>query len=399
MVRSSWSVQVGLVVVAGALSAACSDDENSSKGNQAGQGPVAGSAGSTGGAMATGGGPSAGIMSGGAPSAGSASTAGANAGGASAGGASAGSGGATNGGGPNGGATNGGSVSGGGGGGANGGSGGGGNLGDRSPAGTCARWKADTANLSEGTWSGSVSSCTVGDISADGRESALRMVNLMRWLADLPAVTTDDMSNKQAQACALMMTANDELSHSPPMSWKCYSADGASGAGSGNISSVPGVESVLSYMVDPGNATTLGHRRWILSNGLGPIGLGSAGNGGASCMRVFGGKGKANKAWMAWPPPGAFPLQAYKDRYNRFLDDTGWSIQSDVDLSNAKVTITSDGQDKPVKVTELEANYGVKEAISIIPNGWKAAAGSTYSVSVTGAAMPIAYDVAIVDCK
>lgn len=340
--------------------------------------------------MATGGATNGGATNGGAPTAGSGASAGANAGSTSGGNGGAQNGGGANGGGANGGAQNGGS--------ANGGSGGG-DGGDRSPTATCARWKADTANLSEGTWSGSVDACTVGDISAEGRANALRMVNLMRWLADLPAVTTDDASNQQAQACALMMTANDELSHSPPMSWDCYSAAGAMGAGSGNISSAPGVESVLSYMVDPGNPTTLGHRRWILSNALGPIGLGSAGSGGASCMRVFGGKGKANKDWMAWPPPGAFPMQAYKDRYNRVLDDTGWSIQSDLDLSNAQVTITSGGQDRPVKVTELDPNYGSEQAISIIPDGWKAGAGNTYSVSVTGGEVPINYDVQIVDCQ
>jgi uncharacterized protein YkwD len=387
---------LGLVVVAGVLSVACSDAENSSNGNVAGQSSVAGSASGMGGASLTGGAANAGATNAGAPAAGSGGLGGANAGGASVGNGGSATGGAqiggtSNGGGPNAGSSNGGSAS--------GGSGGAGDDGDRSPTATCARWKADTANLSEGTWSGSVSSCTVGDISAEGRANALRMVNLMRWLADLPAVTTDDSSNQQAQACALMMTANDELSHSPPMSWDCYSAAGAMGAGSGNISSAPGVESVLSYMVDPGNPTTLGHRRWILSNELGPIGLGSAGSGGASCMRVFGGKGKGNKAWMAWPPPGAFPLQAYKDRYNRVLDDTGWSIQSELNLSGAQVTVTSGGQARPVTVTELDANYGSKEAISIIPNGWKAAAGSTYSVSVTGAEMPISYDVQIVDCN
>lgn len=298
-------------------------------------------------------------------------------------------GGSSSGGMPNGGSSNGGSSSGGSGGGAGG---------ERSPANTCARWKADTAGLSEGTWSGSVASCTVGDISADGRANALRMVNLMRWLADLPAVTTDDASNQQAQACALMMTANDDLSHDPPMSWDCYSSMGASGAGSSNISSAPGVESVLMYMVDPGNATTLGHRRWILSNGLGPIGLGSAGEDGASCMRVFDGKGQAKKAWTAWPPPGAFPIQAYRDRFNRTLDETGWSIQSDSDLSAAEVTITSGGQARPVTVSELQPNYGARDAISIIPSGWEASAGSSYSVNVTGVAMPIQYEVQLIDC-
>ena len=47
----------------------------------------------------------------------------------------------------------------------------------------CARWKADRADLSEGTWTGDVTSCTAGDIGATARANALRLVNLYRWLA------------------------------------------------------------------------------------------------------------------------------------------------------------------------------------------------------------------------
>ncbi len=276
---------------------------------------------------------------------------------------------------------------------------GGGSPGARTAEATCARWKADTADLAEGTWSGSVDSCTAGDISAQGRDNALRMFNLIRWLADLPAVTTEEQRNQQAQACALMMTANDQLSHEPPMSWKCYSALGAEGAGTSNISSGPGVTSVLLYMVDNGNETTFGHRRIILSNELGPIGLGSAGRNGSSCMQNIGGKGKAGKAWMAWPPPGPFPIQANEDSWSS-LDDTGWSIQSKgIDLSAAKVSITSGGQARPVRVEQLTGNYGNAKAIRIVPQGWQAEVGETYAVSVTGVSPAIAYEIEMIDCE
>jgi uncharacterized protein YkwD len=273
-------------------------------------------------------------------------------------------------------------------------------TGGRSAEATCTRWKTDTANVGEGTWSGAIDGCVVGDISADGRDNALRLFNLVRWLADLPAVTTEDSRNQQAQACALMMTANDALSHEPPMSWKCYSELGAQGARTSNISSGPGVSSVLSYMVDDGTLTTFGHRRIILSNELGPIGLGSAGNNGSSCMQNIGGKGDAKKAWMAWPPPGPFPMQAYVDAYKRSLDTTGWSIQSkNIDLSQAQVTVTASGQTKAVKVEQLTGSYGQAKAIRVAPDGWKAEAGATYSVRVAGTATPIAYDFQLIDCK
>ena len=371
-------------LAAGGLVAGCSSTENSGSNSAAGSSSTAGGGA---GAVAGSGSATAGAAPGGAgaATAGASQTAGGG-GGIPGGGASSGGAGTS-------GASNGGASAGGGG-------AGGAVSGDRSPAATCMRWKADTANVSEGTWSGSVDTCMAGDISADGRENALRFFNLIRWLADLPTVMTEDTRNQQAQACALMMTANKMLSHMPPIDWKCYSDLGAKGASTSNISGGPGVSSVLDYMVDTGNETTFGHRRIILSNELGPIGLGSAGKGGSSCMQNIGGTGKATKAWMAWPPPGAFPFQAYADTYKRSLDATGWSIQSkSIDLSAAQVTVMSGGAAKPVKVEQLTGNYGNNKAIRIVPDGWKAAAGSTYAVSVSGTATPIAYEIQLVDCK
>jgi uncharacterized protein YkwD len=384
------SLEIALVSVACLGSACglwgCSGTENSDpKGTAAGS-SAGGSTNSTAGASTA----NAGAMSGGSATVGgqSSSSGGASgnpSGGSSSGGSgSGGASGSSNGGGPGGSGSNSGGAA----------------AGDRSPDATCARWKADTANVGEGTWSGSVDTCMAGDISADGRENALRLFNLVRWLADLPAVVTEDARNQQAQACALMMTANKALSHDPPADWKCFTELGKKGASTSNISGGPGVSSVLSYMVDDGNLTTFGHRRIILANDLGPIGLGSAGKGGSSCMQNIGGTGKATKAWTAWPPPGAFPLQAYTDTYKRSLDATGWSIQSkSINLTTAQVTVTSGGQSLPVKVEQLAKGYGNADAIRIVLDGWKAAAGATYAVSVSGTATPIAYEFQLVDCK
>jgi hypothetical protein len=201
-----------------------------------------------------------------------------------------------------------------------------------------------------------------------------------------------------AQACALIMEANGDLSHEPPMSWTCWSELGADGASSSNISGGASVRSADAYMIDNGNATTIGHRRWILSNSLGPIGIGSTGADGASCMQNLNGDGEAGKEWMAWPPPGVFPIQAVV--MNRgSLDDTGWTIQSDeIDLSDATVTVTSGGADLPVDVTELLGGYGSRYAIRFNPSGWETAAGQTYAVSVGGVDTPISYEVIVVDC-
>lgn len=263
----------------------------------------------------------------------------------------------------------------------------------------CERWKSDRAQLGEGSWSGSLDACDPGTMSQDGRDNALRLVNLYRFIADLPPVTEDPARTTKAQACALMMHANGQLNHTPPMNWKCWTADGSSAAGQSNISSTPGVLGVDLYMVDPGNDTTIGHRRWLLSNYLGPIGLGSTSVN--SCLMVIGGNGNAGKAWLAWPPPGLVPYQAlhvptvpWSD-----VDQTGWSVQSDgIDLSAATVAVSVDGVDKPVAVNVLGKNYGSAFAIRFVPQGWTVEPGKTYDVELGNVAEPISYSVQIVDC-
>jgi len=263
----------------------------------------------------------------------------------------------------------------------------------------CARWNDDRAQLGEGTWSGAVNGCNKGSVSADGLANTLRLVNLYRFIADLAPVTEDPARSASAQSCALMMHANGTLNHSPPMSWKCYAAEGAGSAGQSNIAGAPGVFGIDLYMVDFGNETTIGHRRWILSNSLGPIGMGSTSE--YSCLQVIGGNGNAGKAWTAWPPPGLVPLQAmhvptigWSD-----VDKAGWSVQSDsIDLSGATVSVKEGGADKPVAVNVLGQGYGSTHAVRMVPQGWAVQAGKTYDVTLGNVSQPIAYSVTIVDC-
>lgn len=277
------------------------------------------------------------------------------------------------------------------------GSGGAGQGGDAEAVEVCARWNADRVDMSEGTWSGALAGCMAGDTSMAGRDNALKLINLYRWLSDLPEVSHDATRNAKAQECALMMHANNDLDHEPPMGWTCWNADGHEAAGKSNIATTPGVQAVDLYMADPGNATTIGHRRWILNNSLGPVGLGSTD--GYSCMWVIGGNGNGNREWTAFPSEGAWPIEAMTASFAS-VDDTGWTIQSqDINLEGGTVTVTEDGVEVPVTVDVLLRNYGSRYAIKLTPQGWTSKAGSTYEVSVTDIDTPISYQVRMVTCE
>ena len=201
-----------------------------------------------------------------------------------------------------------------------------------------------------------------------------------------------------------MIDANDQLDHAPPADWNCYTEDGMGTAGLSNISAGPGVQAVDQYMIDRGNETSMGHRRSILANDLGPIGLGSTlGTGNqafssASCMYWIGGTGNAGKEWTAWPPPGEFPVEAVT-LAEASIDETGWTIQSgSIDLSGAMVSIKDGGIDLPVTVNNLQI-WTTQTAISMVPDGWTTTVGHTYEVSVTGISSPINYQVRVVGCQ
>jgi hypothetical protein len=265
----------------------------------------------------------------------------------------------------------------------------------------CARWRADRADLDAGTWSGDVRRCDPGDLSRRGRTNALRLVNLYRFMVDLSAVETSRERDAAAQACALMMRANGQVSHFPPTDWDCYSDAGAEAAGKSNLYQLPAVPGVDGWILDPGNPDTLGHRRWILSGKLGPIGIGSAGN--ASCLWVGDGFGADDHAWTAWPPPGPAPIDVFRlprEIALESLDETGWSIQSDtIGLERGRASIRSQGRELRVTQTTLEQGYGSMYALRIVPDGWRAEAGRTYSVRVDGIEPPVEYDVEVVTCR
>ena len=273
----------------------------------------------------------------------------------------------------------------------------------------CKRWIADRADMVEGKWDGEFDKCTIGDIDDAGRTKALKILNLYRYLAGLPEVKTDKELNEKAQKCAVLMAANDDLSHTPPKTWKCWTEDGFEAAEASNLSTAPGILAVDRFMIDEGqvNFKALGHRRGILGKQLGPVGLGSTNDtpdakGQASCMWIHG-KGDAKYEWMAWPPDGKIPYKAFwphKSKGHASLDDTGWSIQSDdIDFAKATIQVKAGLTELKVKTRVLDQNLSTKYAMAFAPDGWKTEAGTTYEVNVGGIPKPFTYFVKVLECE
>lgn len=117
------------------------------------------------------------------------------------------------------------------------------------------------------TWTGDVGTCNAGDTAAAFKDAVMLRINYFRAMAGVPAaVAWDPTYSTKAQAAALIMAANGSLSHDPPASWKCYSAEGDEAAGKSNLSlGRYGWDAISGYMEDWGpNNGYVGHRRWVL---------------------------------------------------------------------------------------------------------------------------------------
>lgn len=264
----------------------------------------------------------------------------------------------------------------------------------------CALWRQERTFRDEGAWTGSDAGCVPGEYRSPGPDNTLRQVNLYRALAGLGPVGLDAGKSAVAQACALIMHANGDIKHQVPETWSCWTAAGSEAATRSNLATTPAVFAVDMYMLDAG-IPTLGHRRWILSDDIGPIGVGSTSD--YSCLHVIppgGARPEGGAAWTAWPSPGPFPWEAVTAVPWEGPDALDWHVQSDtLDVSAATVTMRADGQALPVQAGPLEPYYGSLFGIAWRPVGWTIAPGTTYEVELSGLAEPITYTVTVVACE
>jgi len=265
----------------------------------------------------------------------------------------------------------------------------------RDPATVCAQWRAQTdALVSLPGWRSGAAACDPGSLPEATRSGAVRYTNAFRWLAGLAPVREDVAQAAAAQACAVLIERNGELSHTPPNTWACWSALGYEGTSRSNITGLRGfpmtVRHAISGWIDDSRdlSRTLGHRRWMLHPTLGTVGYGQAS--GYACLHILGANtNPRSRAWVAWPNAGPTPMAAMTRIWSLSSGSLGLGARTRVEVSR-------DGAALPVTAQLRSGNYGDPTVSWDMP---EVAAGASYAVRVSGlAGADLRYEVRPVGC-
>lgn len=194
-----------------------------------------------------------------------------------------------------------------------------------------------------------------GALTQAAQADALNCLNFLRALAGLPAVSLNPLYVLRAQNAALLLAANDVLTHAPE---RPAGMDGALyesallGASLGNIAKFNWmrpeilIDGVTYFARDDGDAnlSALGHRRWLLNPCMAETGFGLAnavsGMSYVTMYAVDGGNAEAKWDYVAWPAAGAFPVEMMRSAL-------AWSVSLndavyDADASRPQVRLTEE---------------------------------------------------------
>jgi hypothetical protein len=221
-----------------------------------------------------------------------------------------------------------------------------------SPTATCNRqtiindyttnYIGSSVTSTELAWTGSVGSCTPGVGSTLSVTRTLQRINYFRRLVGLQDNITFDQTSYEAgcQAASLIFDAQNNLSHTPPNTWTCWTQTGYDYAGLSNIAlGIHSSDAITGYIQENGASNApAGHRRWIFYSRASVFGTGSTYDaGGANDLRVLSvptNNSPILPSFTAYPCEGYFP---------RSLMFTRWSFGiSGANFSAATVSMTNE---------------------------------------------------------
>ncbi|MEH6585028.1 MAG: hypothetical protein V7720_00645 [Halioglobus sp.] len=233
--------------------------------------------------------------------------------------------------------------------------------------------------------------CDPGVLTKNAQNRAMRALNEVRGLHLLPAVKRDSFYEAESQSGALILNANDYLTHNPLPVDKCYSELGYQALSTSNAgknwsdSNDDPARDLLGWVHDRNNVSTLmavGHRRWALYPKLGYFSYGQVK--GESVLKAHGFGGDSGLESGNLPEFVAYPYLTYP--YTLALkteNPTPWSISlspkfyEDYNFgyfANAKVRVTEAESGRELKVRDLYTDnkrYGTPNLLSWLVDGYK----------------------------
>lgn len=233
---------------------------------------------------------------------------------------------------------------------------------------------------------------SLGQVSAKHRQKALDSVNLMRMIAGLPEVYLHDVYNELTQYGAVVLAANDTLTHYPSkpagMDDEFY-GNGYAATSQSNIAYgwMSGTDShfnmplfTMGYMEDSGanNVPVVGHRRWILNPPMRYTGFGfalSSRNAAYSAMYAFNRNGTTpDYDFISWPASGNFPSEFADMRmpWHVTLNPDKFDIAG-MNTGNVQVTVTApDGRSQTITASDTAGDVANRDQayFNIDKNGY-----------------------------
>ena len=190
-----------------------------------------------------------------------------------------------------------------------------------------------------------------GALSTSSKQSALKVLNNIRYIAGLNPVGLDEIQGDLAQAAAFADLCVGDLTHTPDTDYSSGTGvpvpkpdgmsdtdwtDGNKGGRKTNLASGSGTMNRAVYHwtfdSDSDNIDIVGHRRWVLNPKMGTTGFGAAG--GYYAMYSMDRSGTGSQSNVAWPAEN-MPIE-YFSTANPWTLSTGSTVAE----SSVKVKLT-----------------------------------------------------------